>query len=78
VLNEPESSLHPELLDPLGALINAASEESQIIVVTHADRLAASLANAGADIVRLESTGYGTRIEGQGMLDVPSWHWPSR
>ncbi|WP_036301947.1 MULTISPECIES: AAA family ATPase [Microbacterium] len=78
VLNEPESSLHPDLLDPLGALINAASDESQIIVVTHADRLATALANSGADIVRLESTGYGTRIEGQGMLDVPAWHWPSR
>ena len=78
VLNEPESSLHPDLLGPLGALITAASAESQVIVVTHADRLASALAEAGADIVRLESTGYGTRIEGQRMLDVPAWHWPSR
>lgn len=78
VLNEPESSLHPDLLGPLGSLITAASAETQIIVVTHADRLASALSGAGAEVVRLESTGFGTRIQGQGMLDVPSWHWPQR
>lgn len=78
VLNEPESSLHPDLLGPLGSLITAASAETQIIVVTHADRLASALSGAGAEVVRLESTGFGTRVQGQGMLDVPSWHWPQR
>ena len=78
VLNEPESSLHPDLLGPLGALITAASAESQLIVVTHAEPLASALTEAGADIVRLESTGYGTRIAGRGMLDLPAWNWPTR
>lgn len=78
MLNEPESSLHPDLLGPLGSLITAASAETQIIVVTHADRLASALSGAGAEVVRLESTGFGTRIQGQGMLDVPPWHWPQR
>ena len=78
VLNEPESSLHPDLLDPLGALIAAAASESQVIVVTHAERLATALAEAGAEIVRLASTGEGTRVEDRGVLDVPAWHWPSR
>ena len=36
ILNEPETSLHPDLLPPLGRLIAVASDRSQIIVVTHA------------------------------------------
>src|SRR4029453_636977 len=36
VLNEPETSLHPDLLPALGRLIAAAAARSQIIVVSHA------------------------------------------
>ena len=36
VLNEPETSLHPELLGPLARLIGQASRQTQIIVVSHA------------------------------------------
>jgi predicted ATPase len=32
VLNEPETSLHPELIGPLAGLIIAASAKTQIIV----------------------------------------------
>lgn len=42
-LNEPETSLHVDLIDPLADLIGAAALETQILVVTHnaalADRL---------------------------------------
>lgn len=78
VLNEPESSLHPSLLDALGRLIVAASARSQVLVVTHAAALARSLADAGALTHRLEPRSDGTRIAGQGMLDVPAWNWGSR
>lgn len=78
VLNEPESSLHPDLLDPLAQLIAAASRDAQVLVVTHAPRLAAALDGVGAERVELASTGEGTRIVGQGMLDAPPWRWPSR
>jgi predicted ATPase len=42
-LNEPETSLHPDLLEPLARLIVKASERTQIWLVTHSERLAAAL-----------------------------------
>ena len=78
VLNEPESSLHPDLLEPLARLIAAASTHTQVVVVTHAAPLASALEGAGALTHRLESTPSGTRIAGQGTLDRPAWHWGSR
>jgi len=44
-LNEPETSLHPELLEPLARTIARAAQRTQIWVVTHSERLAAALAN---------------------------------
>jgi len=46
-LNEPETSLHPDLLEPLARMIVRASERTQIWVVTHSQRLAAALASEG-------------------------------
>jgi predicted ATPase len=46
-LNEPESSLHPDLLEPLARLIARASERTQIWLVTHSERLAAALERHG-------------------------------
>jgi predicted ATPase len=42
-LNEPEASLHPDLLDPPARLIMQASSRTQIWLVTHSEHLAASL-----------------------------------
>ncbi|MDO1584040.1 AAA family ATPase [Rhizobium oryzicola] len=39
-LNEPESSLHPDMLEPLADLIARAADRSQVWVVTHSERLA--------------------------------------
>ncbi|WP_439594098.1 AAA family ATPase [Microbacterium sp.] len=78
VLNEPEASLHPDLLAPLGELIAAASRSTQVVVVTHASSLADALEHAGALTHRLEPSTSGTRIVGQGMLDQPPWQWGSR
>jgi len=47
-LNEPEASLHPDLLEPLARLIVRASERTQIWLVTHSERLAAAIASSGA------------------------------
>jgi predicted ATPase len=46
-LNEPETSLHPDLLEPLARLIAKAAERTQIWLVTHSERLAAALARHG-------------------------------
>jgi predicted ATPase len=43
-LNEPENSLHPELLEPLARLILHAAKRTQIWVVTHSERLADAFA----------------------------------
>jgi predicted ATPase len=46
ILNEPETSLHQDLLAPLARLVAGAASRSQIFVVTHASPLADSLAEA--------------------------------
>lgn len=43
-LNEPETSLHPELLPALGRLIVRASEHTQMWIVTHSELLAETIA----------------------------------
>jgi predicted ATPase len=47
-LNEPEASIHPDLLDPLARLIARAAERTQIWLVTHSERLASAIAGEGA------------------------------
>ncbi|HVI90761.1 MAG TPA: AAA family ATPase [Dongiaceae bacterium] len=44
-LNEPETSLHPSLLEPLARLIIDASKRSQIWLVTHSEQLAEAIAS---------------------------------
>lgn len=39
-LNEPEASLHPDMLEPLADMIATAAKRSQIWIVTHSERLA--------------------------------------
>src|SRR5919204_5188916 len=63
VLNEPETSLHPELLAPLARLIAGAAQHSQLLVVSHASRLIATLEEVrGCHSVTLEKELGETRI----------------
>lgn len=81
VLNEPESSLHPDLLPALAALIARACEASQVVVVTHSAVLVAALRESApehVEVLRLVKEDGRTVLEGQGILDVPAWHWPER
>ena len=39
LIDEPEVSLHPELLSLLAGLLREAAQRSQIVVATHSDRL---------------------------------------
>jgi predicted ATPase len=39
MIDEPEVSLHPELLSILADLFRSASERTQLIIATHSDRL---------------------------------------
>ena len=79
VLNEPETSLHPDLLPALARLIARAAERSQVIVVSHAPRLIAALEEQrGCHSIALEKDLGETRIAGVERLDRPTWHWPAR
>lgn len=76
VLNEPETSLHPDLLPALGRLIVRASRETQVWVVSHAPRLIATLEEAGdSNSIALNKDLGETVIPGQGLLDAPPWQW---
>lgn len=78
VLNEPETSLHPDLLPALARLIIQASEQCQVWVVSHASRLIAALQQDEAcNSIVLEKVMGQTQIVGQRVLDEPAWHWPN-
>jgi predicted ATPase len=77
VLNEPETSLHPDLLPPLGRLIGRAAERSQVLVVSHASRLIAALEQErDCHSIVLEKNLGETQVANAD--DEPAWQWPSR
>jgi predicted ATPase len=79
ILNEPETSLHPDLLPALARLISQAAKQTQIWVVSHASRLIAALKEVPHCVTIKLTKEFGeTRIEDQGVLDSPPWRWPER
>jgi predicted ATPase len=79
VLNEPETSLHPDLLPALARLIVRASERCQMIVVSHAGPLIDALNQQSAcHSIVLEKDFGETKIQGTSRLNKPVWHWPQR
>jgi predicted ATPase len=69
-LNEPETSLHPQLLAPLGRLIGRASRGSQLFVTTHSRELAEHIARStDARMIELALVEGETRIAGQPLTD---------
>lgn len=79
VLNEPETSLHGDLLPQLARLITAASADTQLVVVSHARPLIESMLEAGeVHEHRLVKRLGETTVEDQGLLSTPPWAWPSR
>ena len=64
-LNEPEASLHPDLLVPLAGMIVRASQRAQIWLVTHSNDLAQRVADFGpASVRRVAKRNGATMIEG--------------
>jgi predicted ATPase len=77
VLNEPENSLHPDLLDPLARLITAATLRTQVWVIAHAEALINALADSeGCRLLRLEREQGATVLPGQTVLERAAWRWP--
>ena len=77
VLNEPDTSLHVDLIAPLARLVLAASERGQVLVVTHNSALAQALESAPRTLVhRLEKSLGETRLSEP--RDAVPWVWPKR
>ena len=87
VLNEPETSLHPDLVRPLASLIRTAAARTQVVVVTHSRSLLefldtvpvaeADQTDRAVEIELYKEWGE-TRIVGQGLLTTPPWDWGKR
>ncbi len=76
ILNEPETSLHVDLLPALGRLIVRAARRSQVIVVSHAAPLVHALGDA-RDCNRIVLK----KELGETIADdaeTPTWSWPTR
>jgi predicted ATPase len=68
-LNEPESSLHPDLMEPLAEMIVKAAGRTQVWLVTHSERLAKAIEDTGAGAVRTVVKRKGaTTIEGLTLM----------
>jgi predicted ATPase len=79
VLNEPETSLHSDLLPPLAYLIATASARTQVLAVTHSHALLGAMNTiTGMQRVELSKDLGETQITGQHPIDEPNWHWPNR
>ena len=84
VLNEPETSLHWQLLAPLAQLITAAATRSQVIAVSHSQILINALHHATLESETVAGTielvkDFGeTSVAGQEPLGGPAWRWPKR
>ena len=84
VLNEPETSLHQDLLAPLAALITDAAMRCQVVVVSHSSTLIGAIAEqtgergSDATVIELVKEAGHTAVVGQRVLDEPFWTWPGR
>ena len=78
VLNEPETSLHPEVLPALARLMVQAAERTQLVVVSHSAALVVALTDAGAVQHELVKPFGETAVRDQGLISRPTWRWGSR
>jgi predicted ATPase len=72
LLDEPEVSLHPELLSLLADMLREASHRTQIVVATHSDRLIRFL--QPNEIVLFDSEDDGmSSLKWADQLDLDAW-----
>jgi predicted ATPase len=76
VLNEPEASLHPDLIGSLARLLVKASERCQIIVISHSQQLVSALEkNPVSSLIEIRKELGETFVARETSL---RWKWPSR
>lgn len=70
-LNEPETSIHPDLMEPLARLVAGAAARSQLWITTHSQSLARLIEqHTGAAPVQLEKVAGETRVAGRAAVDL--------
>lgn len=68
--NEPEASIHPDMLPAIARLVHRAAAKGQLWITTHSPRFAEQLASLGpTSVVRLEKADGATRVAGQRLED---------
>jgi predicted ATPase len=72
LLDEPEVSLHPELLNLLAGLLREASSRTQIVVATHSDRLIRFLNPSEVLTMNANDSG-ATEVSWADDLDIDRW-----
>lgn len=72
MIDEPEVSLHPELLSLLAELMREASKRTQLIVATHSDRFVRFLKPEEVVIMDITETGSATTTWAN-TLDLDQW-----
>lgn len=73
-LNEPETSLHPDLIAPLAGLIAGAAQDSQLWITTHSRELASRVERlTDTPPIELEIAEGETRIAGRDPENVLLW-----
>lgn len=72
LVDEPEVSLHPELLSLLAGLLREAAERTQLVVATHSDRLVRFLEPEEVVVMDLEEDGT-ARATWADRLDLDQW-----
>ncbi|HTH95809.1 MAG TPA: AAA family ATPase [Stellaceae bacterium] len=79
VLNEPETSLHPDLIPALARRIANASAMTQVIIVTHSRALLEHLIEDGdTRVFELEKQFGETLVADRDACGSVRWHWPKR
>ncbi len=72
LIDEPEVSLHPEMLQLLAELMREASSRTQLIVATHSDRFVRFLDPDELVVCDLDEEG-GTVVHRASELDLDAW-----
>jgi predicted ATPase len=72
LIDEPEVSLHPEMLQLLTELMREASSRTQLIVATHSDRFVRFLKPEELVVCDLDEEG-GTSVKRADELDLDKW-----
>ncbi len=72
MIDEPEVSLHPELLSLLADLMREASQRTRLVVATHSDRLIRFLQPAEVVVMDIGEDGFATATWADAM-DLDAW-----